>query len=174
MRRELPRIFADTEMVYRSLRAKCLQCCWTGLASRMHALVRMTARSASLAAANEPARRLKRIGSIAPQTAMAPSDGSREQLGPFTRQGDRYLRTLLVHAGGYLRVVEKIRMQKLNGARAETALTRECGRGDACCQACAYRVGNPRSRDRVWTTGSPGDRGAVTGIKPDIEDLQLD
>jgi len=88
-----------------------------------------------LAEASEPARRLMRIEAIGPQTATAlvasmgdphvyksgrgyaaslgitprqHSSGGKERLGQITRQGDRYLRTLLVHgARAYLRVVDK-------------------------------------------------------------------
>jgi transposase len=89
----------------------------------------------ALAAASEPARRLMRVESIGPQTATAlvasmgdphvfkngrsyaaslgitprqRSTGGKQRLGQITRQGDRYLRTLLVHgARAYLRVVDK-------------------------------------------------------------------
>jgi transposase len=89
----------------------------------------------ALAEASEPARRLMRVESIGAQTATAlvatvgdphvfrngrgfaawlgitprqHSSGGNEQLGPITRQGDGYLRTLLVHgARAYLRVVDK-------------------------------------------------------------------
>ena len=88
-----------------------------------------------LAAASEPARRLMRIDAIGPQTATALvatmgdpqvfksgrnfaaslgitprqySSGGITRLGPITRRGDRYLRTLLVHgARAYLRVVDR-------------------------------------------------------------------
>jgi transposase len=89
----------------------------------------------ALAEASEPARRLMQVEAIGPQTATAlvasmgdphvfesgrsyaaflgitprqHSSGGKERLGQITRQGDRYLRTLLVHgARAYLRVVEK-------------------------------------------------------------------
>ena len=88
-----------------------------------------------LAEASEPARRLMRMEAIGPQTATAlvasmgdphvfksgrsyaaslgitprqHSSGGEERLGQITRQGDGYLRTLLVHgARAYLRVVDK-------------------------------------------------------------------
>jgi len=88
-----------------------------------------------LAEASEPARRLMRMEAIGPQTATAlvasmgdphvfksgrsyaaslgitprqHSSGGKERLGQITRQGDGYLRTLLVHgARAYLRVVDK-------------------------------------------------------------------
>jgi transposase len=89
----------------------------------------------SLAEASEPARRLMRIEAIGPQTATAlvatmgdphvfkcgrsfavslgitpsqNSSGGTTRLGPITRRGDSYLRTLLVHgARAYLRVVDR-------------------------------------------------------------------
>ncbi len=88
-----------------------------------------------LAEASEPARRLMKVEAIGPQTATAlvasmgdphvyksgrgyaaslgitprqHSSGGKERLGQITRQGDRYLRTLLVHgARAYLRIVDK-------------------------------------------------------------------
>jgi transposase len=88
-----------------------------------------------IAEASEPARRLMKLEAIGPQTATAlvasigdphvydngrsfaasigltprqRSSGSRERLGPITRRGDSYLRTLLVHgARSHLRVVDK-------------------------------------------------------------------
>ena len=89
----------------------------------------------ALAEASEPARRLMQVEAIGPQTATAlvasmgdphvfssgrsyaaslgitprqHSSGGKERLGQITRQGDSYLRTLLVHgARAYLRVVDK-------------------------------------------------------------------
>jgi transposase len=89
----------------------------------------------ALAAASEPARRLMQVEAIGPQTATALvasmgdphvfknarsyaaslgitprqySSGGKQRLGQITHQGDRYLRTLLVHgARAYLRVVDK-------------------------------------------------------------------
>ena len=89
----------------------------------------------ALAEASEPARRLMRIEAIEPQTATSlvatvgdphvfknergfaawlgitprqHSSGGKGRLGQITRQGDSYLRTLLVHgARAYLRVVDK-------------------------------------------------------------------
>jgi transposase len=88
-----------------------------------------------LAQQSEPARRLMQIEAIGPQTATAlvasmgnpsvfktarnyaaslgliprqDSSGGKTRLGPITKRGDRYLRTLLVHgARAYLRVVDK-------------------------------------------------------------------
>jgi transposase len=89
----------------------------------------------ALAAASEPARRLMQVEAIGPQTATAllasmgdphvfksgrsyaaslgitprqHSSGGTDRLGPITRQGDRYVRTLLIHgAHAYLRVIDK-------------------------------------------------------------------
>lgn len=89
----------------------------------------------ALAEASEPARRLMQVEAIGPQTATAlvasmgdprvfkngrgyaaslgitprqHSSGGKYRLGQITHQGDRYLRTLLVHgARAYLRVVDK-------------------------------------------------------------------
>lgn len=89
----------------------------------------------ALAEASEPARRPMQVEAIGPQTATAlvasmgdphvfksgrsdaaslgitprqHSSGGKERLGPITRQGDGYLRTLPVHgARAYLRVVDK-------------------------------------------------------------------
>ena len=88
----------------------------------------------TLAAASEPARRLMQVEAIGPQTATAlvasmgdphvfksgrsyaaslgitprqHSSSGKEQLGRITRQGDGYLRTLLVHgARAALRVID--------------------------------------------------------------------
>ena len=100
----------------------------------------------ALAAASEPARRLMQVEAIGAQTATAlvasmgdphvfksgrsyaaslgitprqHSSGGKERLGKITRQGDRYLRTLLVHgARAYLRVVDKKTDAKSAWARA--------------------------------------------------------
>jgi transposase len=89
----------------------------------------------ALAEASEPARRLMQVEAIGPQTVSAlvasmgdphvfksgrsyaaslgitprqRSSGGIDRLGQITRQGDRYVRTLLVHgARAYLRVVDK-------------------------------------------------------------------
>lgn len=98
-----------------------------------------------LAEASEPAKRLMRIEAIGPQTATAlvatmgdphvfrnargfaawlgitprqHSSGGKQRLGQITRQGDGYLRTLLVHgARAYLRVVDKKTDAKSDWAR---------------------------------------------------------
>jgi transposase len=98
-----------------------------------------------LAQQSEPARRLMRVEAIGPQTATALvasmgdphvfksarnyaaslgliprqySSGGTTRLGPITKHGDRYLRTLLVHgARAYLRVVDKKTDRKSAWAR---------------------------------------------------------
>jgi len=100
----------------------------------------------ALAAASEPARRLMQVEAIGAQPATAlvasmgdphvfksgrsyaaslgitprqHSSGGKERLGKITRQGDRYLRTLLVHgARAYLRVIDKKTDAKSAWARA--------------------------------------------------------
>ena len=99
----------------------------------------------TLAEASEPARRLMCIEAIGPQTATAlvatvgdphvfkngrgfaawlgitprqHSSGGKDRLGQITRQGDSYLRTLLVHgARAYLRIVDKKTDAKSEWAR---------------------------------------------------------
>ncbi len=106
-----------------------------------------------------PARRLMQVESIGPMTAtaivagmgdphvfksgrnyaaslgLAPrqaSSGGKTRLGQITKQGDRYLRTLLVHgARAYLRVVDKKTDQKAVWAqrlkeRVTTVFCRSC------------------------------------------------
>lgn len=135
LRRELPGILEDAEnglpALARAVLAGLLEQ-FHELDVRVAAYDRQIR---ALADASEPARRLMRIEAIGPQTAtalvasmgdphvfksgrsyaaslgMTPrqhSTGGKARLGQITRQGDRYLRTLLVHgARAYLRVVEK-------------------------------------------------------------------
>src|SRR5215469_6334346 len=135
LRRELPGILEDAEnglpMLAREVLSGLLQ-------ELREADLRISAydrQIRALAEASEPARRLMQVESIGAQTATAlvatvgdphifrngrgfaawlgitprqHSSGGKEQLGPITRQGDSYLRTLLVHgARAYLRVVDK-------------------------------------------------------------------
>ncbi len=102
-----------------------------------------------LAQHSEPARRLMQVEAIGPQTATAlvasmgdphmfksarnyaaslgliprqDSSGGKIRLGPITKRGDRYVRTLLVHgARAYLRVVDK----KTDGKSAWARRVRE-------------------------------------------------
>jgi transposase len=135
LRRELPDILEDAENGLPALAREVLA---GMLEQLREFDVRITAydrQIRTLAEASEPARRLMRIEAIGPQTATAlvatvgdphvfknargfaawlgitprqHSSGGKDRLGQITRQGDRYLRTLLVHgARAYLRVVDK-------------------------------------------------------------------
>jgi transposase len=135
LRRELPGILEDAEnglpLLAREILARLLEQ-FHDFDTRVTVYDRQIR---ALAAASEPARRLMRVEAIGPQTATAlvasmgdphvfkngrsyaaslgitprqHSSGGKERLGRITRQGDRYLRTLLVHgARAYLRVVDK-------------------------------------------------------------------
>lgn len=134
LRRELPGILEDAEnglpVLAREVLAGLLE-------HFHHFDTRVTAydrQIRALAAASEPARRLMEIEAIGPQTATAlvarlgdphvysngrcyaaslgitprqHSSGGKDRLGRITRQGDGYLRTLLVHgARAALRVID--------------------------------------------------------------------
>jgi transposase len=135
LRRQLPQILEDAEnglpLLAREVLARLLEQ-FHDFDTRVTVYDRQIR---ALAAASEPARRLMRVEAIGPQTATAlvasmgdphvfkngrsyaaslgitprqHSSGGKERLGRITRQGDRYLRTLLVHgARAYLRVVDK-------------------------------------------------------------------
>jgi transposase len=135
LRRELPGILEDAEnglpALAREVLASLLEQ-FHELDARVAAYDR---KIRALAAASEPARRLMQVEAIGPQTATAlvasmgdphvfksgrsyaaslgitprqNSSGGTDRLGPITRQGDRYLRTLLIHgARAYLRIVDK-------------------------------------------------------------------
>jgi transposase len=135
LRRELPGILEDAENGLPDLAREVLAGLreqFHELDARVAAYDRQIRR---LAAASEPAQRLMQVEAIGPQTATAlvasmgdphvfkngrsyaaslgitprqNSTGGKQRLGQITHQGDRYLRTLLVHgARAYLRVVEK-------------------------------------------------------------------
>ena len=135
LRRELPRILEDAENGLPALAREVLSGLLEQLRevdTRVNAYDRQIR---ALAEASEPARRLMRLESIGPQTATAlvasigdphvfkngrgfaawlgitprqHSSGGTERLGHITRQGDGYLRTLLVHgARAYLRFVDR-------------------------------------------------------------------
>jgi transposase len=135
LRRELPAILEDAENAVPDLgRTVCAGLLeqFRDLDERIEAYDRQIR---ALAEASEPARRLMRIEAIGPQTATAlvasmgdphvfksgrsfavslgitpkqNSSGGVTRLGPITRRGDSYLRTLLVHgARAYLRVVDR-------------------------------------------------------------------
>lgn len=135
LRRELPGILEEAEnglpILARQVLAGLLEQ-FHELDARINAYDRQIR---ALAQASEPACRLMQVEAIGPQTATAliasmgdphvfdsgrsyaaslgitprqHSSGGKERLGQITRQGDRYLRTLLVHgARAYLRVVDK-------------------------------------------------------------------
>jgi transposase len=135
MRRELPEILEDAEnglpALAREVLARLLEQ-FHEFDVRVAAYDRQIR---ALAAASEPARRLMQVEAIGPQTATAlvasmgdphvfksgrsyaaslgitprqNSSGGTDRLGPITRQGDRYVRTLLIHgARAYLRIVDK-------------------------------------------------------------------
>ena len=145
LRRELPGILEDAENGVPALAREVLSGL---LEQFREADMRISAydrQIRALAEASEPARRLMRVESIGPQTATAlvatvgdphvfrngrgfaawlgitprqHSSGGTERLGPITRQGDGYLRTLLVHgARSHLRVVDKKTDAKSDWAR---------------------------------------------------------
>ena len=145
LRRELPGILEDAEnglpMLAREVLAGLLEQ-FREVDARISAYDRQLR---ALAEASEPARRLMQIESIGPQTATAlvasmgdpqvfkngrgfaawlgitprqHSSGGKDRPGRITRQGDCYLRTLLVHgARAYLRVVDKKTDAKSDWAR---------------------------------------------------------
>ena len=145
LRRELPGILEDAEnglpVLAREVLCGLLEQ-FHELDARISAYDRQIR---ALAAASEPARRLMQIEAIGPQTATAlvasigdphvfkngrgfaawlgitprqHSSGGKNRLGQITRQGDTYLRTLLVHgARAYLRVVDRKTDAKSDWAR---------------------------------------------------------
>jgi transposase len=140
LRRELPRILTDAENALPALAREVLTGLLEQLREADVRICAYDRQIRALAGASEPARRLMRVESIGPQTATAlvatlgnprvfkngrafaawlgitprqHSSGGKARLGQITRQGDGYLRTLLVHgARAYLRVVEKKRDTK--------------------------------------------------------------
>lgn len=135
LRRELPEILEDAENALPALGREVLAGLLEQLRETDRRLGAYDRQIRALAEASEPARRLMRIEAIGPQTATAlvatvgdphvfrngrgfaawlgitprqHSSGGKERLGPITRQGDSYLRTLLVHgARSCLRFVDK-------------------------------------------------------------------
>jgi transposase len=134
LRRELPGILEDAENGLPALAREVLAGL---LDQFRHFDARVTAydrQIRALAGASEPARQLMQVEAIGPQTATAlvasmgdphvfnsgrsyaasigitprqRSSGGKERLGRITRQGDGYLRTLLVHgARAALRVID--------------------------------------------------------------------
>jgi transposase len=135
LRRELPGILEDAENGLPSLAREVLAGLLEQFHDFDTRVTAYDRQIRALAAASEPARRLMQVEAIGPQTATAlvasmgdphvynngrsyaaslgitprqHSSGGKERLGRITRQGDSYLRTLLVHgARAYLRVVDK-------------------------------------------------------------------
>lgn len=145
LRRELPSILEDAENGLPVLAREVLSGLLEQLREADRRISAYDRQIRALAEASEPARRLMRVESIGPQTATAlvatvgdphvfkngrgfaawlgitprqHSTGGKERLGQITRQGDGYLRTLLVHgARSYLRVVDKKTDAKSEWAR---------------------------------------------------------
>jgi transposase len=145
LRRELPRIIEDAENGLPELARQILDKLrvqfriFDAQVAEYDQLIR------EIAVASEPARRLMKVEAIGPQTATAlvasmgdphafdsgrnyaasigltprqRSTGGKQKLGAITRQGDSYVRTLLVHgARAYLRVVGKKTDRKSAWAR---------------------------------------------------------
>jgi transposase len=135
LRRELPGILEDAENGVPALAREVLSGLLEQLREADLRIGAYDYQIRTLAQASEPARRLMRIEAIGPQTATAlvasvgdphvfkngrgfaawlgitprqHSSGGKERLGQITRQGDSYLRTLLVlGARAYLRTVDK-------------------------------------------------------------------
>ena len=135
LRRELPGILEDAENGLPALAREVLAGLLEQFRELDQRIPQYDCKIRELAQQSEPARRLLRVESIGPRTAtaivasmgdlhvfrsgrnyaaslgLAPrqhSSGGKYRLGQITKQGDRYLRTLLVHgARAYLRVVDK-------------------------------------------------------------------
>jgi transposase len=145
LRRDLPSILEDAENGLPVLAREVLSGLLEQLHEADRRISAYDRQLRALAEASEPARRLMQIEAIGPQTATAlvatmgdphvfkngrgfaawlgitprqHSSGGKDQLGQITRQGDGYLRTLLVHgARAYLRVVDKKTDAKSEWAR---------------------------------------------------------
>jgi transposase len=135
LRRELPSILEDAENGLPALAREVLAGLLEQFRQFDACVTAYDRQIRALAEASEPARRLMQVEAIGPQTATAlvasmgdphvfrsgrsyaaslgitprqRSSGGIVRLGPITRRGDSYLRTLLVHgARAYLRVVDK-------------------------------------------------------------------
>ena len=135
LRRELPGILEDAENGLPALAREVLAGLLDQFHDFDTRVAAYDRQIRALAEASEPARRLMQVEAIGPQTATAlvasmgdphvfksgrsyaaslgitprqHSSGGIDRLGQITRQGDSYVRTLLVHgARAYLRVVDK-------------------------------------------------------------------
>lgn len=135
LRRAMPQILEDAENGLPALAREVLAGLLEQFHELDQRITHYDDKIRALAQQSEPARRLLQLESIGPQTATAMvasmgdphvfksarnyaaslgltprqhSSGGRTRLGQITKQGDRYLRTLLIHgARAYLRVVDK-------------------------------------------------------------------
>jgi transposase len=135
LRRELPGILEDAENGLSALAREVFARLLEQFRDFDRQAVAYDRHIRALAQASEPARRLMQVEAIGPQTAAAlvasigdphvfrngrsfaaslgivpsqHSSGGAQRLGPITRQGDRYLRTLLIHgARAYLKCVDR-------------------------------------------------------------------
>lgn len=145
LRRQLPQILEDAENGLPALAREVLADLLEQFRELDHRIQQYDVRIRELAQQSEPARRLMQIESIGAMTATAivagmgdphvfksarnyaaslgltprqNSSGGTTRLGSITKQGDRYLRTLLVHgARSHLRVVDKKTDEKSAWAR---------------------------------------------------------
>jgi transposase len=135
LHRRLPEILEDSENCLPILAREVLVGLLEQLHELQRQAAQYDARISELARQSESARRLMQVESIGPMTATAliasmgdpqvfrsgrnyaaslglvprqHSSGGKVRLGPITKQGDTYLRTLLVHgARAYLRLVDQ-------------------------------------------------------------------
>ncbi|WP_420909784.1 IS110 family transposase [Acidiferrobacter thiooxydans] len=124
LRTHLPRLLEDAENGLPMLAHEVLAGLLTQLHTLDQDIAQYDAKIRALAQASEPARRLMQVAAIGPQTATAlvasmgdphvfqsgrnyaaslgliprqHSSGGKNRLGAITKQGDRYLQTLLIH-----------------------------------------------------------------------------
>src|SRR5450759_354660 len=135
LRRQLPQILEDAENGLPALAREVLAALLEQFRELDQRIGQYDCKLRELAQQSEPSRRLLQVESIGPMTATAivasmgdphvfksarnyaaslgltprqHSSGGKSRLGQITKQGDRYLRTLLVHgARAYLRIVDK-------------------------------------------------------------------
>jgi transposase len=135
LRAQMPQILEDAENGLPALAREVLEGLLEQFRDLDRRIRQYDVKIRSLAQQSEPARRLMQVDAIGPQTATAlvasmgdphvfksarnyaaslgltprqDSSGGTTRLGPITKQGDRYLRTLLVHgARAYLRFVDR-------------------------------------------------------------------
>ena len=145
LRKQLPQILEDAENGLPALAREVLAGLLEQFHELDRDIVQYDCKIRELAKQSEPARRLLQVESIVPMTAtaivasmgdphvfksgrnyaaslgLAPrqhSSGGKTCLGPITKQGDRYVRTLLIHgARAFLRMVDKKTDAKSDWAR---------------------------------------------------------